>query len=234
MAEPRPPVPVLLVAAVFSRHADALPWRGRLEEAYGPVERLSPAFVFDQTDYYAATMGTDLRKQFLAFRDLIAPDRLAEIKLHTNALESELAQAGSYPEARPVNIDPGYLNLGKFLLATTKDQAHRVYLRDGVYAEVTLPLPGRRLRAVAVDLRRLPRSPASSPSCKRPALLPRPAARAGAAGSESGRTFDHGADPASISPRHDVHEEPRPYATPAPRSCAASCWVRPRPCSPPA
>ena len=28
--------------------------------------------------------------------------------------------------------------LGKFLLATTKDQAHRVYLRDGIFAEVTL------------------------------------------------------------------------------------------------
>ena len=139
MAEARPPVPVLLVAAVFSRHADALSWaRARLEEEYGPVERVSVPFVFDQTDYYADAMGTDLRKHFLAFRDLVAPDRLAEIKLHTNALERELAGSGRYPEARPVNIDPGYLNLGKFLLATTKDQAHRVYLGRGVYAEVTL------------------------------------------------------------------------------------------------
>jgi hypothetical protein len=28
--------------------------------------------------------------------------------------------------------------LGKFILATTKDQAHRIYLRDGIYGEVTL------------------------------------------------------------------------------------------------
>ncbi len=139
MAEPRPAVPVLLVAAVFSRRADALArTRARLEEAYGPVERESPALVFDQTDYYSATMGADLRKRFYAFRDLITPDRLADIKLRTNALEIEVSQSGSYPEARPVNIDPGYLTLGKFLLATTKDQAHRVYLRDGIFAEVTL------------------------------------------------------------------------------------------------
>ncbi len=139
MAEPRPPVPVLLVAAVFSRHADALCWaRARLEEVYGPVERVSAPLVFDQTDYYAGAMGTDLRKQFLAFRDLVAPDRLADIKLHANALERELAESGRYAEARPVNIDPGYLNLGKFLLATTKDQAHRVYLGQGIYAEATL------------------------------------------------------------------------------------------------
>jgi hypothetical protein len=35
-------------------------------------------------------------------------------------------------------LDPGVLSLGKFLLATTKDQAHRIYLRDGIFAEVTL------------------------------------------------------------------------------------------------
>jgi uncharacterized protein DUF4416 len=139
MAEPSPPAPVLLIAAIFGRQPEALSWaKTRLAAAYGPVDKVSAAFPFNQTDYYAETMGTELRKQFLAFRNLIAPDRVAEIKLHTNALERELAESGRYAERRPVNIDPGYLNLGKFLLATTKDQAHRVYLRDGVYAESTL------------------------------------------------------------------------------------------------
>jgi hypothetical protein len=139
MAEPRAHVPVLLVAAVFSRHADALSFaRTQLELTYGPVEKVSPVFVFDQTDYYATEMGSDLLKQFFAFHDLITPERLPEIKLHTNALEREIAQSGRYPEARPVNIDPGTLQLGKFLLATTKDQSHRIYLRDGIFAEVTL------------------------------------------------------------------------------------------------
>jgi hypothetical protein len=83
-------------------------------------------------------MGTDLRKVLWAFRDLIDPARLPEIKLAANALEESLAARGLYPEARPVNLDPGYLVLGKFVLATTKDQAHRLYLRDGIFAEVTL------------------------------------------------------------------------------------------------
>jgi hypothetical protein len=139
MAEPRPPVPVLLVTAVFSRHVEALSLaRAQLEQAYGPVERSSPIFLFDQTAYYADEMGSGLRKQFFAFHDLITPEGLSEIKLHTNALEREIAQSGRYPEARPINIDPGYLQLGKFLLATTKDQGHRIYLRDGIFAEVTL------------------------------------------------------------------------------------------------
>src|SRR5437764_7198239 len=83
-------------------------------------------------------MGADLQKQFLVFRDLVAPDCLPEVKNRTNALEVELARSGSYSEERPLNLDPGILSLGKFQLATTKDQAHRIYLRDGIFAEVTL------------------------------------------------------------------------------------------------
>jgi hypothetical protein len=139
MAEPRPHPPVLLVVAAFSRHGEALAWgRERLERAYGPVALASPLYDFRQTAYYEPTMGPGLRKGFLVFRDLVGGDALPAIKLATNALEAELAAGGGYPEPRPLNLDPGLLTLGKFLLATTKDQAHRVYLRDGVFAEVTL------------------------------------------------------------------------------------------------
>ena len=139
MAEPRSAVPALLVVAVFSRNEDAVAWaRPRLEQLFGPIGLTSSPYVFDQTTYYETQMGRDLRKHFLAFDQLVSPDRLADVKLQTNALEHELAVAGRYPEPRPLNLDPGLLVLGKFLLATTKDQSHRVYLRDGIFAEVTL------------------------------------------------------------------------------------------------
>lgn len=139
MAEPSSPVPALLVIAVFSRHDAAFAWaQTRLETLFGPVGLASEPFVFNQTTYYEASMGRDLHKRFLAFERLVLPDRLAPIKLQTNALENELAETRRYPEARPLNLDPGLLVLGKFLLATTKDQAHRVYLHDGIFAEVTL------------------------------------------------------------------------------------------------
>src|SRR5262245_64026693 len=139
MAEPKRPPPVLLVVAAFSGHADALAWgRDWLEGEFGPVALASPAFVFDQTAYYAPSMGSPLTKVLWAFADLVGADRLAAIKERTNALEKELAGAGAYPVARPLNLDPGYLALGKFVLATTKDQAHRVYLGEGIFAEVTL------------------------------------------------------------------------------------------------
>jgi hypothetical protein len=139
MALPCPPDPVLLIVAAFSRHGDALTWaRERLKRLFGPVGLASPVFDFQQTRYYEPTMGSGLRKQLLAFEDLVAADCLAPVKLATNDLEAELARTGAYTEARPLNLDPGVVSLGKFLLATTKDQAHRVYLRDGIYAEVTL------------------------------------------------------------------------------------------------
>ena len=139
MAQARPHVRVLLVTAVFSRHADVLAKaRERLERVFGPIALSSPPFVFNQTTYYEPAMGCGLRKCLYAFRDLVSAECLPAVKLHTNALEADLAGSATYPEPRPLNLDPGVLSLGKFLLATTKDQAHRVYLRDGIFAEVTL------------------------------------------------------------------------------------------------
>ena len=43
-----------------------------------------------------------------------------------------------HPEPRPLNLDPGYITAAKLVLASTKDHAHRIYLQDGIYAEVTL------------------------------------------------------------------------------------------------
>lgn len=133
------PVPQLLVVAAFSRHAAALEWaRARLETEWGPIALASDPFVFDQTRYYETSMGPELRKLFYVFGDLVPPDRLAAIKVRTNELEQELSASGKFAESRPLNLDPGMLGLGKFVLATTKDQAHRIYLRDDIYAEVTL------------------------------------------------------------------------------------------------
>lgn len=139
MGRLRPPDSVLLIVAAFSRHDDAREWaRGRLEEVFGPIDPRTLVYDFTQTAYYEASMGAGLRKQFFVFQKLVAADCLADVKQRTNTIERELADAGSFAEARPLNLDPGILSLGKFQLATTKDQSHRVYLRDGIFAEVTL------------------------------------------------------------------------------------------------
>jgi hypothetical protein len=139
MGQPTPHSPVLLLIAAFSCHRAALDWaRDRAVETWGPTALESPAFVFDNTDYYGPTMGDDLRKVFWLFRRPFDPAELVDIKLQTNRWEEEYAAVGGHPEPRPLNVDPGYLTLGKLVLASTKDFAHRIYLDRGVYAEITL------------------------------------------------------------------------------------------------
>ena len=139
MGNPTSHAPVLLLMAAFSRHTAALDWaRRRAVEAWGPIAMESPAFEFTETGYYQPTMGPGLRKLFLTFAEPFDPEKLSDIKLLTNDWEQEYAAAAGHDEPRPLNLDPGYLTLGKLVLASTKDFAHRIYLCRGIYAEVTL------------------------------------------------------------------------------------------------
>ncbi|MCI0332127.1 MAG: DUF4416 family protein [Planctomycetes bacterium] len=136
---------MLQVIAVTSRYDEAL--KAALEaeaECYGPVALVSEAYRFTETEYYTATMGPDLRKQFLAFQWLMDPGNLAYVKRQTNEWEALYASMGRHPEPRPVNLDPGYITPAKLVLASTKDHAHRIYLRDGIYAEITLTYRQRK------------------------------------------------------------------------------------------
>ena len=59
---------------------------------------------------------------------------MADWKLATGALEERWRT----PRGRRLNLDPGYLSLHGLFLASTKPGLHRIYLRDGIYAELTL------------------------------------------------------------------------------------------------
>lgn len=139
MGEIRRPPPVLRLVAAFGGSSDALAWaRAEAEAAWGPIVEISERFEFAETDYYAPTMGPGLLKQFLAFGELADSSELASWKQATNAWEGRFAAIAGDGPARPLNLDPGYLDRGKLVLASTKDHAHRIHLRDGIYAETTL------------------------------------------------------------------------------------------------
>lgn len=139
MGEIQPVRPVLLLLAAFSRHDEALDWaRRRSIEQWGDLALESEAFVFEDTSYYEKSMGADLRKIFFTFAELFDPARIADVKLLTNEWELEYQAAAGHAEERPLNLDPGYITEAKLILATTKDRDHRIYLRDGIYAEGTL------------------------------------------------------------------------------------------------
>lgn len=139
MGDVRPHPPVLLMLAAFSRYEAAIEWaRHETVRHFGPIALASDVFPFETTGYYEREMGPGLKKVLLAFERLIDPERLAEIKHKTNAWEAQYRREHPGPEARPLNLDPGYLTEAKLVLATTKDRDHRVYLGRGIYGEVTL------------------------------------------------------------------------------------------------
>lgn len=135
MSVPAAPRPAKLVIGFFlERQVLAETLLGRLEERFGPLDLVSPWLPFDFTDYYAREMGGPLYRRLATFKPLVDQEALPDIKHRTNAMESEFAVDGR----RSVNIDPGYLLLERFVLATGKNFSHRIYLRGGIYADLTL------------------------------------------------------------------------------------------------
>ena len=132
---PRQPHPVCLFCGLLAPDAA---WLARgaaaLSDVYGAIAARSAAFPFTFTDYYAAEMGAPLWRQFVTLVTPVDPGQLPEIKHRTIAIETDLADGGR----RRVNLDPGYLTPAKLVLASTKDFHHRIYLRAGIHAELTL------------------------------------------------------------------------------------------------
>ncbi len=118
----------------------------RLSEHFGPVDLRSQVFEFDFTHYYDREMGSPLSRLFLSFHALQDPSRLAEAKILANRLEEELS-AEQQGVDRAVNLDPGYIEEAKIVLASTKNFYHRLFLGSGIYAEVTMHYEARGWRS---------------------------------------------------------------------------------------
>lgn len=111
----------------------------QLEQRLGRIELTSDTWPFANTHYYERELGPSILRRFVSFAAPFARDQLVETKLVSNALEIELSERlGRTDGLRLVNLDPGYIHLNGLVLATTKDRAHRIYLGQGIYAEVTL------------------------------------------------------------------------------------------------
>ncbi|WP_164103051.1 DUF4416 family protein [Candidatus Laterigemmans baculatus] len=130
---------VIAFSAIISRHEEAIQWAcERLALLWGPLPVVSPPMPFEASEYYANEMGSGLRKIMVAAERPRDPSELADWKVATNALEADYAALSPAAEPRPLNLDPGYISQSKLVLATVKDRDHRLYLREGIFAEVTL------------------------------------------------------------------------------------------------
>ena len=135
MSQPAAPQAAKLVIGVFTRDASLFaPVAENLTHQFGDIDLISAWMPFDYTSYYEREMGLGLKRRMMAFKTLIPQGGLSAVKQKTNAIETRFKAQGK----RMVNIDPGYLLRERFILATGKNFAHRIYIGDQIYADLTL------------------------------------------------------------------------------------------------
>ncbi|MEO6095665.1 MAG: DUF4416 family protein [Fibrobacteria bacterium] len=122
----------MAVLAPGPRPSEAL-WTA-LESVFGPIDFKGGFLPFDTTDYYQGEFGTGLYRGFISFRGVVSPERLAEDKRAVARLEADCGQDGK----RLYNLDIGYMDADKLVLASFKRGPCKLYLKDGVYADLLL------------------------------------------------------------------------------------------------
>jgi len=133
--KPTEPLPVKLFCGILFNDENLL--RKALivlSQKFGKIDFQSELFPFDVTDYYNSEMGENIFRSFCSFEKLINPADLVTIKLQCNEIENKFAPQGK----RKINLDPGYLDYDKIVLASAKYNTQKVYLNSGIYADVTL------------------------------------------------------------------------------------------------
>ncbi|MFH1728160.1 MAG: DUF4416 family protein [Pseudomonadota bacterium] len=119
---------------LYSRSEDLEEAINLLEAFLGKIDYRSKAFDFDVTDYYENEMGPDLKRLFVSFEEVGYAGDMVRIKKKAIEMEKEL----SLKNSRTVNLDTGYLDFHKLVLASTKFNGPKIYISDGMYADITL------------------------------------------------------------------------------------------------
>ncbi len=136
MGKPKEPQSAKLFMSLIASEHDI--FRQGLQDLcsiFGEADTISERFPFDFTEYYTREMGKPLFRHFITFERLIPIPTHPDIKRAPKHHEEKYAALNGN---RRINIDPGYICLEHVILATTKGYTHRPYLRDGIYADLTL------------------------------------------------------------------------------------------------
>lgn len=126
----------LIICTMYSDPAFLEKAENMLISEFGPYDLVSADYPFseDFSAYYDGELGGKAIRRIYSFEQCIDPSRLATVKTLTNSFENTLSEDGN----RRVNLDPGLLNQGRVVLASTKNSGIRIPLSSGIYAEITL------------------------------------------------------------------------------------------------
>ncbi len=144
MANPQAVDPVKIFVAVLWTEPDSLQKAiAQLVVQWGEIDFSGADYAFDMTDYYEPEMGRELKRRLVSFKKLAPPDFLSPAKHACNAIEDGL----SGERGRTVNLDIGYLDHNKIVLASFKGAGQKIYLANGVWADMVARYRGGRYRA---------------------------------------------------------------------------------------
>jgi hypothetical protein len=141
MAHTQPPEPMKYYVAILFRTPDALEQaKQALTAIWGALDFDGTDHGFDVTAYYEPEMGAPLYRRLVSFETLRPPTELVEMKLRCNQIEDALTVNGK----RIVNLDAGYLDHNKIVLASAKGAGQKIYLDHGIYADLVGRYKGGR------------------------------------------------------------------------------------------
>jgi hypothetical protein len=129
-------VPVKFFAAVlFSRGFDLEGCLySELEEKFGEIDFSGEDHPFDLTGYYNDEMGSGIKRRIVSFAGLGPAEDLPAKKSLSSTIEKRFADK----RGRRVNIDPGYIDYFKVVLASFKEAPQKIYLCKGIFADMVL------------------------------------------------------------------------------------------------
>jgi uncharacterized protein DUF4416 len=130
-----PVEPVKLIASLVYRDE---PVRTDVKELmmrrWGLVDYESDPTPFTSADKMTEEMGTPIFRTFVSFTRLVDPGEISLIKMSCFSLEDRFRYQGK----RQVNLDPGYLDLYKMVLTSTRFAGQKVYHSAGIYLDMML------------------------------------------------------------------------------------------------
>lgn len=139
MARPQRPTPGRLVVSVVHSSRDALADALRLlERRFGRVICETIDIPHSNGHEYAEEMGDTLSRRLFSFDRMVSRESLVEIKSACHKIESQLGDHVHDYTFRTVNIDPGIMTPDNFVMACYREYNHRVYINEGVFAEIVL------------------------------------------------------------------------------------------------
>ncbi len=133
MAKAQDADPVKLFVAVLWARPEALQnAMAELISHWGEIDFSGSDHPFDATDYYEPEMGRDLNRRLVSFLHLVPPESLCQAKHICNEIEDRLSGG----KGRLVNLDIGYLDHNKIVLASFKSAGQKIFLGNGVWADL--------------------------------------------------------------------------------------------------